>query len=79
METHYRILVKALVWQGVGLLSMLLIGWVITGSAGLAGGLAVANVAIGFVCYLLHEQLWARIAWGKSQRYKGGHDESCAG
>jgi uncharacterized membrane protein len=65
METHYRILVKALVWQGLGLLSMVFIGWVVTGSFGLAGGLAVANMAVGFVCYFLHEQLWSRIAWGR--------------
>lgn len=65
METHRRSVVKALVWQGLGLVSMLLIGWLVTGSATVAGGLAVANMAVGFVCYLLHERFWARISWGK--------------
>lgn len=65
METRRRSLVKALVWQVIGLLSMLLIGWLATGSLGLAGGLAVANMAVGFVAYLLHERLWARVRWGK--------------
>lgn len=65
METRRRSLVKALVWQGFGLVSMLLVGWLVTGSAFVAGGLALANMAVGFVCYLLHERLWAQISWGK--------------
>ena len=65
METRSRSLVKALVWQGIGLLCMVLIGWFVTGSIGLAGGLAVSNMVVGFLCYLLHERFWAQIAWGK--------------
>lgn len=67
METRRRSLAKAAIWQGLGLVSMSVIGWLVTGSIGLAGGLAVANVAVGFVCYLLHERLWAQITWGKVQ------------
>ncbi|RUS58641.1 DUF2061 domain-containing protein [Pseudorhodobacter sp. E13] len=65
MESRRRSVVKALVWQAVGLLSMLVIGWAVTGSAGLAGGLALANMAVGFVAYIAYERLWARIGWGK--------------
>ncbi len=65
METRCRSLVKAIVWQALGLLCMIVIGWIVTGSVGLAGSLAVANMAVGFVAYLLHERLWARIGWGK--------------
>ncbi|WP_022702672.1 DUF2061 domain-containing protein [Pseudorhodobacter ferrugineus] len=65
METRSRSLVKAFVWQGLGLISMIAIGWFVTGSFGLAGGLAVANVSVGFVAYLLHERVWAQITWGK--------------
>jgi uncharacterized membrane protein len=65
METRRRSLVKASVWQGLGLLSMMLIGWLVTGSMAVAGGLAAANTVVGFAAYLLHERLWARIAWGK--------------
>ena len=67
METARRSLTKALVWQCLGLVSMSLIGWAVTGSASLAGGLAMANMAFGFVFYLLHERLWAKISWGKVQ------------
>jgi uncharacterized membrane protein len=74
METRSRSLVKAFVWQGIGLISMLLIGWVGTGSVGVAGGLAVANMTIGFVFYLLHERLWAQITWGKLRGYDARAD-----
>lgn len=65
METRRRTLVKAIVWQGLGLVMMLLVGWLVTGSIGLAGGLALANMALGFLCYVLHERIWAGIRWGK--------------
>jgi uncharacterized membrane protein len=65
METPKRSLAKAIVWQVLGLISMTLIGWIVTGSAALAGGLALMNMSVGFVAYLLHERAWAHIPWGK--------------
>lgn len=65
METRRRTLAKAVVWQALGLVMMMLVGWVVTGSVGLAGGLAVTNMALGFLCYVLHERMWAKISWGK--------------
>ena len=41
------------------------VGWIFTGSVALAGGMAVANMAIGFASYFLHERIWARIGWGR--------------
>ncbi|MBL4916364.1 DUF2061 domain-containing protein [Szabonella alba] len=65
MDTARRTLVKALVWQALGLLVMALVGWGFTGSVALAGGMALANMAIGFASYFLHERIWARIGWGR--------------
>lgn len=65
MESLKRSMVKAIVWQLLGLAMMMLIGWAVTGSAALAGGLALANMAAGFVSYLLHERVWAAVSWGK--------------
>ncbi len=65
MDTARRTLVKALVWQALGLLVMAFVGWIFTGSVALAGGMAVANMAIGFASYFLHERIWARIGWGR--------------
>lgn len=65
METPTRSLAKAIVWQAIGLISMTLIGWAVTGSGVLAGGLALLNMSVGFVSYLLHERAWAHVHWGK--------------
>lgn len=66
METRKRTLTKAILWQVLGLVVMGLIGWALTGSAALGGGLALANTFIGFITYVLYERLWAHIGWGRS-------------
>ena len=66
METRKRTLTKAFLWQLLGLAVMALIGWAMTGSATLGGGLALANAAVGFVTYVLYERVWARIGWGRA-------------
>ena len=64
MESARRTLAKAISWQVCGLFSMTLVGWLITGSAAQSGAIAGAGMAIGFVSYVVHERLWARIRWG---------------
>ncbi|RLQ89161.1 DUF2061 domain-containing protein [Notoacmeibacter ruber] len=64
METRKRSLVKAVSWQAWGLLMMVLLGFFFTGSISAGGQLALLSTAIGFLCYLLHERLWAAIHWG---------------
>lgn len=66
METRRRSLVKAVVWNLIGLCSMTLVGLVATGSVALGGGLALANTLVGFTCYLVYERVWARIGWGRA-------------
>ena len=65
METHRRTLVKAVFWQVLGLSVMVLVGWVVTGSAVLGGTMALINTGLGFVSYVLYERFWARIRWGR--------------
>lgn len=65
METRGRTLVKALIWQAIGLSVMALVGWAVTGSAMVGGTLAVINAALGFLTYVLYERIWARVAWGR--------------
>jgi uncharacterized membrane protein len=75
METRTRSLVKALVWNAIGLASMTLVGVVATGSASLGGAMALSNAALGFACYLIYERVWTRISWGQSC----SRGQSCAG
>jgi uncharacterized membrane protein len=66
METNTRSVAKAISWQLLGLLTMTALAWWTTGDLRAAGGLAAAAGIVGFLCYILHERLWARIPWGRS-------------
>ncbi|MEQ8599471.1 MAG: DUF2061 domain-containing protein [Devosia sp.] len=68
MESSARSIVKAVTWQAIGLVTMTLMGWLATGSLVAAGGLALSGALSGFVCFILHERLWARIQWGRIEQ-----------
>ncbi|AZV77417.1 DUF2061 domain-containing protein [Parasedimentitalea marina] len=65
METRTRSLVKAVIWNIIGLAAMTLVGFLATGSASLGGVIALINTVIGFTMYLLYERVWSRIRWGR--------------
>lgn len=65
METRRRSVVKAVIWNVIGLAMMSLIGIVTTGSAAVGGLLAVVNTAVGLVMYIFYERVWAGIRWGR--------------
>lgn len=66
MESPKRTLVKALTWQGLGLATMTGIGYLVTGSPGAGGTIALVSAAIGALFYIAHERIWARIGWGRA-------------
>lgn len=57
-------MVKAVLWTALGFCSMMVVGFVSTGSWGLGGTMALINSIVGLLSYLLYERLWARIRWG---------------
>lgn len=65
MESSRRTMLKAVLWNLLGLTVMSLVGLVLTGSAAIGGAMAVINTAIGFVTYVIYERIWARISWGR--------------
>lgn len=65
MESTTRTIAKTASWQMLGLLSMALIGYVFTGSFLTAGSLALVTALSGTICYVMHERVWNRIAWGR--------------
>lgn len=65
METRRRTLLKALIWNLIGLASMSIVGYALTGSVTLGGSIAVANTLLGLVCYLIYERIWTHIRWGR--------------
>lgn len=56
---------------------MLLVGWVLTGSAALGGMIAVLNCGIGFAAYVVYERIWARVPWGRNPAGLPVHGEQC--
>ena len=65
MERPRRTVVKAIIWNINGLIVMSLVGYVMTGSVGAGGAMAVINTAIGLSLYFLYERIWSRISWGR--------------
>ncbi|WBU55841.1 DUF2061 domain-containing protein [Paracoccus sediminicola] len=65
METRKRSVVKAVVWQMIGLAVMTLIGLFMTGSMRVGGVMALVNTVVGLAMYLTYERVWTRISWGR--------------
>ena len=65
METRRRSILKAVIWNILGLTVMTVVGLVATGSATIGGAMAIINTGIGFVMYVLYERFWAGIGWGR--------------
>ncbi|MGX0878086.1 putative membrane protein [Roseovarius sp. MBR-154] len=65
METRLRSIVKAVIWNLIGLSVMAGVGLAVTGSLTAGGVMAVINTVIGFTTYLLYERVWSRIHWGR--------------
>lgn len=69
MDSTIRLFAKAVSWQVAGFFSMMLIGFLFTGSVVASGGIALAGSLSGFVAYFLHEIIWSRVAWGRGMGF----------
>lgn len=66
MEKPVRSIAKALSWQATGLVTMTVLAWCVTGDLAASGGLALLAAFVGFLMFIVHERVWARISWGRS-------------
>ncbi len=65
METRRRSVLKAVIWNVIGLVTMSLVGLIATGSLAIGGTLALINAALGMTLYVIYERIWAGIGWGR--------------
>ena len=65
MDSQKRTLIKALLWNVIGLISMSIVGYLSTGSMRVGGAMALINTAIGLSMYVAYERVWTRISWGR--------------
>jgi uncharacterized membrane protein len=64
-DTASRSLVKTLTWRVTGSSSTFAIAYLITGSLGASSGIAVVQMIVNTVLYLIHERAWSRVHWGR--------------
>ncbi|GAA6179349.1 MULTISPECIES: DUF2061 domain-containing protein [unclassified Shimia] len=65
METRQRSIVKAVIWNLIGIVSMSAVGILATGSMALGGKMALINAALGVSCYFVYERVWSKVHWGR--------------
>ncbi|MFY0660601.1 MAG: DUF2061 domain-containing protein [Shimia sp.] len=65
MDTQKRSIVKAVIWNVIGIISMSVVGILATGSAALGGKMALINTGLGFSMYVIYERVWSRVRWGR--------------
>jgi sulfate adenylyltransferase large subunit len=69
-ESHARSVAKAASWRATGSIDTFIIAAFITGSAKLAGAVALIEIATKTALYYFHERIWILIPWGKRSARK---------
>ena len=78
MDSPKRTLVKALTWQGCGLIVMSLLGYAMTGSWEAAGGYALGAAALGLATFYMLERMWNGYDWGRAPTSPGAETQTQA-
>jgi len=65
MDSTRRIILKAITWQILGVITMTALSYPHTGSLTIALTLSVSTSAAGFVSFLVHERIWNSVRWGR--------------
>jgi len=65
MDSTFRICVKGLSWQALGILSMTIVSYPHTGSLVSAFSIASSAALSSFVFFFAHEKLWNKVRWGR--------------
>ncbi|WP_417309636.1 DUF2061 domain-containing protein [Devosia sp.] len=66
-ESATRSIAKAITWQLTGLVTMTLLAFFATGDITAAASIALSGAVSGFIFFIVHERIWARIPWGWRQ------------
>lgn len=62
---HPRSIAKAVSWRITGSVDTFVLSFIFTGSAKLAGSIAIAEMATKMLLYYLHERAWSAIRWNQ--------------
>jgi uncharacterized membrane protein len=61
MGSNRKSFLKAISWRAIGSLDTFLLGLLFTGHVGIAGSIAVTELATKIVLFYLHERVWTHI------------------
>lgn len=73
-DTHYRSLLKAVSWRLTGTFDTIILSWLITGHAGKAFSIGLAELATKTVLYYLHERAWNRVEVGRQVKREAEYE-----
>jgi len=65
VESHPRSFVKAVSWRILGSLDTFIWSLIMTGSARIAGSIAVFEILSKIFLFYFHERLWDLVPWGR--------------
>ena len=65
MDTHLRSVLKAVSYRIIGTFTTAGILWVLTGKAGFAATVGIADTVIKIGIYILHERVWDNLRFGR--------------
>ncbi|WP_169568808.1 DUF2061 domain-containing protein [Sneathiella limimaris] len=68
MESTFRIVIKSVTWQLLGIIVVTMLSYIQTGEVLSAFMLAVSASFSGFVFFFIHEKIWSRITWGRQRK-----------
>ena len=67
METHWRSIVKAVVWRILGVIILGGLSWGLTKSWEDTSIITISFNSIRLVLYYFHERAWDRVSWGRKK------------
>jgi uncharacterized membrane protein len=65
IESHPRSFLKAVSWRALGSLDTFFWSFILTGSAKVAGSIAVFEILSKIFLFYFHERLWDLVPWGR--------------
>ena len=68
VDLKIRSWVKSFTWRIIGVLILLPLTYVFTGSWESAGGITLSFHVIRMLLYYVHERAWEHISWGRGEK-----------
>jgi uncharacterized membrane protein len=66
IDSNNRSIAKTISWRLTGSFSTFMISYLILGSFAVAGSIAIIQIIANTLLYYLHERVWNKIDWGRT-------------